>query len=122
MPHQPKHFKVKAVKEFAKRMFYWLEYDVTKFDGALCKGIDTDIFYPEVLVLPPTEERYFYKFCSACPAQEACLEWGLSHEKFGIWGGTGPATRRHMRKELGIGVADPRLWAHDTVGLGQYDR
>jgi len=50
------------------------------------------------------------------------LEWGLSHEKYGVWGGTSPATRRHIREELGIGVAEPRLWENDTVGYGQYER
>lgn len=122
MLHRPSHFNIKAVKEFANKLFYWLEYDAKQFDGALCKGIDTEIFYPDVLVFPPSEERYFRKFCGGCPAKDACLEWGLSHEKYGVWGGTSPATRRHMRKELGIGVAEPRLWENDTVGYGQYER
>lgn len=122
MPHQPSHFNIKAIRKFANKIYYWLDYDVKKFDGALCSGLDTDVFYPEVDVFPPSEERYFHNFCNKCPAKDACLEWALSHEKFGIWGGTAPSTRRHMRKELGIGVADPRLWESDTIGLGQYER
>lgn len=37
------------------------------------------------------------RVCATCPVQEPCLEWGVTHDEFGIWGGLGRRSRRALR-------------------------
>jgi hypothetical protein len=69
------------------------------FSEALCKEIGTEFFYPEddMSIVPIAK-----KICSNCPIVKECLEWGMHHEAFGIWGGTVPRVRMQMRRKLGI--------------------
>ena len=71
------------------------------FSDALCREIGTEFFYPEedISIVPIAK-----KICSTCPVINECLEWGLHHETFGIWGGTVPRTRMMMRRTMGITV------------------
>jgi WhiB family redox-sensing transcriptional regulator len=71
------------------------------FSDALCREIGTEFFYPEedISIVPIAK-----KICSNCPVINECLEWGLRHESFGIWGGTVPRTRQMMRRTMGITV------------------
>ena len=36
--------------------------------------------------------------CVTCPHRDACAEWGIERETFGVWGGLTPADRRRIRK------------------------
>lgn len=37
----------------------------------------------------------------ACPIREACLEFALiNNEQYGVWGGSTPAQRLHMRRNI----------------------
>jgi len=67
-------------------------------DG-ICKEIGLEFFYPEedVSVVPIAK-----KICSMCPVINECLDWGLRHENFGVWGGTVPRHRMQLRRKLGI--------------------
>jgi WhiB family transcriptional regulator, redox-sensing transcriptional regulator len=59
---------------------------------AACRGVDPDIFYP----VSDEEAEDAKAICAICPAQQACLEWALSHrEHDGVWGG---ATERERRR------------------------
>jgi WhiB family redox-sensing transcriptional regulator len=73
-----------------------------RFSGALCVGQDLSLYYPKKGVRSPAVE-----ICVACPAKDKCLDHGLKHEEFGIWGGTSPLQRKKMRKILGIELIDP---------------
>ena len=75
---------------------------------AACKGLDVELFYPDKDIFTLEEEKLFARMCVECPVMEMCLEWGLVHEKSGIWGGTTPFRRQQARKALNIRVSDPR--------------
>jgi WhiB family redox-sensing transcriptional regulator len=74
------------------------------FTSATCRGIGVEFFYPEYQSATSSEERKAKLICRDCPVVQACLEWGLAHESFGIWGGTSPRERMRMRKKLNVTV------------------
>ena len=47
-----------------------------------CRGINRDIFFPDDIPDPRA-----LALCHRCPVKEACLDWALSHDEVGIWGG-----------------------------------
>ena len=74
------------------------------FTSATCRGIGVDFFFQEHSTASSSEERKAKSLCKECPVMQACLEWGLAHESFGIWGGTSPRQRMQMRRKLKITV------------------
>ena len=42
------------------------------------------------------------KICMECPHQKDCAEWGVYHERFGIWGGMSPRDLVDARKKRNI--------------------
>ena len=87
---------------------YELRYDNSQFDGAACAGVDTEFFYPAKDKFEPGEAALLKRICVDCPVKQACLEWGVTMERYGVWGGTTPFERWGIRKRLGIMVADPQ--------------
>jgi WhiB family redox-sensing transcriptional regulator len=85
-----------------------LRYDTNQFNEAACLGIDTDFFYPAQDKFEPGEAQLLKRICVECPVMEACLEWGLAMERYGVWGGTTPFERFAIRKRLNIMVSDPQ--------------
>lgn len=77
-------------------------------EKAGCKGLDTELFYPDKDIFSPEEEKLFGRMCIECPVMLMCLEWGLVHERSGIWGGTTPYRRQQARRALNLQVTDPR--------------
>lgn len=65
-------------------------------DRASCIGLDVNDFFPEGQGQSvPSEVR---RVCAACPSLQACLDHALSFpERHGIFGGTSPAERRHLK-------------------------
>lgn len=64
-------------------------------DAAACKGLSTDLFFPE------RGERVDQAcdVCDTCPVQLECLTFALdSGERYGIWGGLSENQRRRMRR------------------------
>ena len=109
---EPKYFKVLEKKQLRGNhgkglVAFKLQYDAKKFDGAGCRGINTELFYPDKNVFTREEERLFQNMCIDCPAMLACLEWALVHEREGVWAGTTPAQRHAIRRRLGLQVNDP---------------
>jgi WhiB family redox-sensing transcriptional regulator len=74
------------------------------FTSATCRGIGVEFFFQEYHTASSSEERKAKALCKECPVMQACLEWGLAHESFGIWGGTSPRQRMQMRRKLKITV------------------
>jgi len=66
------------------------------FDEAACTDIGIELFFEESKT-PTIEEKMVMKLCRSCPVQKDCLEWGLHHEAFGIWGGLTRAELRRLR-------------------------
>ena len=88
---------------------YVLKYNAEIFNKAICKGIDTELFYPNQEIFSEAEERIFRNMCVECPVMMACLEWALAHELHGIWAGTTPANRRGIRNRIRWAVSEPKM-------------
>ena len=73
-------------------------------EDAACRGMDTDLFYPE-LGDPTAEAR---KTCVHCPVQAQCRRAGMG-EVYGVWGNTSPEERRRLRRQAGRKVTTYRL-------------
>lgn len=86
-----------------------LKYNARLWDRAICRGIDTEVFYPVQELFSRDEEKMFERMCTDCPIMMACLEWGLAHERYGVWGGTTPPMRHKIRKRINWGLTEPRL-------------
>jgi WhiB family redox-sensing transcriptional regulator len=63
-----------------------------------CVGQDPDLFFPD----NAADQSIAVSICRQCPVIAPCLDHGLRHEQFGIWGGTGQRARARMRRERGI--------------------
>ena len=53
---------------------------------AKCRDMDVDIFFEKYeadIGLRASIDR----MCAGCPVAKECLQWGISHEEWGIWGG-----------------------------------
>ncbi len=74
------------------------------FTNATCKEIGLEFFFQEHHSATSSEERKAKQICKECPVMKECLEWGLAHESYGIWGGTSPRERMRIRKKRGIEV------------------
>lgn len=86
---------------------YKLKYDSSQWEGASCAGIDTEAFYPPRDIFSPDELKMIKRVCTECPVMEACLEWALVHERYGVWGATVPVERERIRRRHGIMLSDP---------------
>jgi len=77
-------------------------------EQAGCKGLDTEVFYPEKDIFTLEEERLMGRMCIECPVMLMCLAWGIAHERSGVWGGTTPYRRQQVRRAMNIQATDPR--------------
>lgn len=62
-------------------------------ESAACRGDQLDLFYDG----PESEAR---KVCRSCPiaTRRACLDYALTHEKWGVWGGFNPEEREKEKR------------------------
>lgn len=108
MPTRPKfHQVIKEKQNPDGTMSYSLRYNSDLFKQGACAGLDTELFYP--VEEKDTPEYIVRRLCSKCPIKEACLEWGLAHEKFGTWGGVTAWARVSMRRLRGWTLTDISL-------------
>ena len=64
-------------------------------DAGLCAQTDPDAFYPDKGQPTAPAKR----ICAACPVRTLCLDHAITNdERHGIWGGTSPNERRHLRR------------------------
>lgn len=62
---------------------------------ANCKGMDTDLFFPEKGRHTPERVDLVAKICGGCPVRKECLHYAIdNHEQMGIWGGMAEKRRR----------------------------
>lgn len=67
----------------------------TKWMGkAACRGMDTNIFFPERGDNKTVEIAK--AICSKCPVSDECYQYG-EREKMGIWGGASTRQRERAR-------------------------
>jgi Transcription factor WhiB len=108
---KPEYHKVLEEKEISKGKrhgtAFKLRWNPELTEKAICQGIDTELFFPEKEVFTLEEENIFARMCVECPVMLTCLEWGLAHERSGVWGGTTPYRRQQERKRRGWVVTEP---------------
>jgi len=108
---RPEHHKIlgeKPLNEGRRRgVAFKLKWNRKLTDDANCRGINTNLFFPDKELFTPEEENIFARMCVECPVMLICLEWGLAHEKRGVWGGTTPYRRHQERKRRGWVVTEP---------------
>lgn len=108
---RPEHHKIIEEKIVYKRgrtgTAFKLKWNPQLAEQAACKGLDTELFFPDQEVFTPDEEQVFVSLCIECPVMLMCLEWGLAHERSGVWGGTTPYRRLNERKRRGWVVSEP---------------
>lgn len=65
-------------------------------DDALCATTAPDLFHPD----KGSDGEQAKAICAACPVKIECLEHALRNREYqGIWGATGPGTRKRMNRE-----------------------
>jgi WhiB family redox-sensing transcriptional regulator len=67
-------------------------------DDAACRGLDPELFYAEGGAAVARAKSV----CANCPLRPKCLEWAISREEFGVWGGTTARERAAIRRQRGV--------------------
>jgi hypothetical protein len=66
-----------------------------------------DAFFPEKGGnFQLTELRWAKATCNNCPIRQACGEYGIKWEKFGVWGGLTNVERREIRRKRNLPEPD----------------
>ncbi len=61
----------------------------------MCRGVDPALFFPD-----QGENGAAAKaLCAGCPALTECRQWGIDHERYGIWGGLSEKQRHDIRSK-----------------------
>jgi WhiB family redox-sensing transcriptional regulator len=70
-------------------------------DEGACNDLDTNLFFPAGETGPAAVQIQQAKaICRACPVASKCLEFALvTHQDYGIWGGTTEDERRQIRRQ-----------------------
>ena len=68
------------------------------FSQAVCRNMDTEIFFS----LAAKDISTAKNACLKCPAQQACLDYALYSEEYGVWGGKTPKERNLIRGNRAI--------------------
>ncbi|MGI8937254.1 MAG: WhiB family transcriptional regulator [Iamia sp.] len=82
---------------------------------AACRGADTAAFFPERGASPQQTTPARQVYCSRCPVAMHCLSAAMrlrGVDDVGIWGGTSPGQRVHLRKLLAEDA--PERYGHLT--------
>jgi len=69
-----------------------------------CRSMDPEWYFPAEKVAYSSEQRQVCEICATCQMRPQCLEWGLHHERYGIWGGLNQYGLDRIRRERRIRV------------------
>lgn len=76
-----------------------------EFENPSCASIGVELFYRNEFnddgTLSNTsviELNQVKEVCRSCPCLDECAEWGISKERWGIWGGLTPKERERIRR------------------------
>ncbi|MEY2243496.1 WhiB family transcriptional regulator [Streptomyces sp. SAS_267] len=74
-------------------------------EGASCRTVDPDLFFPIGNTGPALLQIQEAKaVCAGCPVREECLRWALdTGQTVGVWGGTSEAERRALARRRSRG-------------------
>lgn len=74
------------------------------YDQARCRGMKSDIFFPETSVGISTSGIFLeaIKVCKHCPVKQECLAYVMEMEtndvrRYGVWGGMTPREREYYK-------------------------
>ena len=83
-------------------------------DQALCRGMDTAMFFPE-RGINYNKIKEIKRMCKVCPVRTQCFELAMEQENdnCGIFGGTTPLERRRIRAERSYG--DPNFFYASVI-------
>jgi WhiB family redox-sensing transcriptional regulator len=95
-----------------------ISYENVPWKQSACATAEDVDFYPEPGREYSRKVMEAKAVCKECPIKMQCLEYALSNEDYGIWGGLGPAEREAMRRRsYGLkGVATKRRLNIHTGG------
>lgn len=88
------------------------------FEQPICREIGGEMFFaadlddPDEIDSNISNVQEARKVCSSCMHQIDCAEWGIHHEKFGIWGGLSPRDLTQIRKNRNIVLETITLFQH----------
>jgi len=86
-----------------------------EYENPSCASVGGEFWYPEndasqagftALNYQSAEVQIAKSVCNGCSHKQECGQWGLKHERYGIWGGLGERERSHIRKRLNIFVEE----------------
>jgi len=78
------------------------------FERPLCKEIGGEVFFiddfddPRGMDTNSSNVQIAKKLCSKCEHQIECAEWGIHHERYGVWGGLSQVDLAAIRKRKNI--------------------
>ena len=78
---------------------------------ARCRGLPTEIFFPDhdKGARRIERERYASDFCQLCPVLQRCRSYAIdATEPYGIWGATTPSERHRLKRVNGLGIFTTR--------------
>ena len=62
------------------------EEDFDWYDLAICRGMDTNLFYDQYEA-DPNIARNIDEMCLSCPVLSICYKAGQDMNEYGVWGG-----------------------------------
>lgn len=95
-------------KKFSKNLL-----EPWNFDNPLCNQVGGDMFFPSDLDDPTQLDSNMAnvqearKICNNCDHKIECAEWGIRHERFGIWGGLNSRDLVAIRRKRKIVLETP---------------
>lgn len=106
-----------VISDFATASRQWIERAACAAE--LPSGFDS--YFPEDGHLPPVNAL---ALCLSCPVAVECLATALVHEsepgdRFGWWGGFGPAEREELARRLGLPAVPVALDVRDPADLAR---
>lgn len=74
----------------------------TWFEHAACRGVNTDVFFPQSRRFTATTWSQARAYCARCVVRRQCLDFALqqqqSEDMWGMFGGMTPSERRKLRR------------------------
>lgn len=103
------------------------ELDLALEQGGMCRGQDTEAWFPLAGEGPVTRETarlervYAAVVCRGCSVAAECLELALRvpHGRYGVWGATSERDRRALLRQRRASEAVGALSAAGELGAGE---
>lgn len=74
-----------------------------EYESPGCREIGGDWWFPDKDGTgTSTEFKIVKSICGSCIHREECAEWGITNERFGVWGGLTEKERAKIRARRGI--------------------